>query len=298
MTRGLVTCCDLRFAPGAEALLRSVRKHHPDVRCCCYVPPEELHEISLRLGSLAEVQPCVLPINALPKTLHMLFGRILAVTRKEDVVGYVDSDALFCRPAPELWDVQPGFLNAVEDESQRISDILKGEAKQAFEAQFPDAGSSRGFNTGVFALRPAEWQDLLQRLKAILTVEPYGPVYIRAAQDPSIGLSDQPLLNVLMRGRVRYLPRIFNAHCLYDNPIPPDVRIVHFTSLPKPWMRSFRAHEPAYWYWLKYGLPEAGPLRLALAALWIAFVSPKRMLGRKWRKCIRRIRASAAGNSV
>ena len=83
-----------------------------------------------------------------------------------------------------------------------------------------------------------------------------------------------------MQPRVRYLPRAFNAHHVFDYPIPFRVRLVHFTNVPKPWQPGYPKHEPAYYYWLRYGEVETRFKPLAKAKLRIWLRTPRRLLSR------------------
>ncbi|MEI8140548.1 MAG: hypothetical protein WCI03_11865 [bacterium] len=58
-SRALVTSCNKLFAPGAEALLRSAVRFHPDIERYCYVPQDELDELRKLLGSLAHVDALI-----------------------------------------------------------------------------------------------------------------------------------------------------------------------------------------------------------------------------------------------
>ena len=192
----------------------------------------------------------------------------------EDIVAYMDADVLMCRPAPEIWQVADGCVTAIPDSSGQVSDNVPGDDRATFTRMFPDTAGCKGFNGGVFALRPTEWRDLITRFEGILSDGAFTYNYIM----------DQPMLNALIQPHVRLLPFAFNAHCLFDNRIPYGVRTLHFTSSPKPWMAEFPRHEPAYWYWLKYGLPQASRCTLHAAALRIAVLTPRRLLGRKLRR--------------
>ena len=277
-TKALVTSCDVRFLDGAEALLRSVARFHPDVVRYCFVPARERGDIEARLDTLATVLPPPRAIKGVPAENQINVGRLFAVHPAEEVSAYMDADVLMCRPAPELWELEKGKVNAVPDAATRVSDAVAPQDRETFERHFPGAAGKKGFNAGVFALAPREWRDLPERFEASLAAGAYTYSYIL----------DQPLLNALIQPNVNWLPFEFNAHCLFDNPIPRNVRIVHFTSSPKPWMRAFRAHDPAYAYWLRYGLPQAGVARRCLAALWIAACTPKRLLGRRCRRLLAR----------
>jgi len=166
-------------------------------------------------------------------------------------------------------------VNAVRDTSIMVANNLAGPNRDLFVRQFPDVASHKGANMGVFGLRPSDWKDLPQRFSRALVDGGFGYDYI----------IDQPLLNALIAPHFHWLPFEFNAHCLFDNRISRDVRLVHFTGGgAKPWQAGFPKHEPAYWYWLKYGEQEQSAARLMISALGILLHTPKRLLGRKIRE--------------
>ena len=115
MRRAIVTGCNLGFLPGAAGLLRSVREFHPDVARYCLVPPNEAESCRAGLGDLAEVVTAPRPVRGVPDKplLQLLAARTFIPTFPADVVAWVDCDVVFCRAAPELWDVPPGMVNAV-----------------------------------------------------------------------------------------------------------------------------------------------------------------------------------------
>ncbi|MEI8140545.1 MAG: glycosyltransferase [bacterium] len=273
--RVLVTSCDLRFAEGAEGLLRSVRHCHPEVASICYVPLREVDALVARLGLLARVEAFPVTIEGVPDRSQVTVGRLFAVVPDADAVVYADADVVFCRPAPELWDIEPGKVNAVQDTSRIISDNLAGVNRELFVRQFPEVAFQKGANSGVLGLRPQDWKDLPQRFSDALVKGGF-------QYEPII---DQPMLNALFAPNFRWLPFEYNSHCLFDRRVPRNVRLVHFTGgVKKPWQPGFPKHEPAYWYWLKYGSsPRPSRGHLLLAALWIAVSTPKRKVG----QCVR-----------
>jgi lipopolysaccharide biosynthesis glycosyltransferase len=178
---------------------------------------------------------------------------------------------ILCRPAPELWEVRPGEVVAVMDTAYKVRFMVEPSLRPLYERQFPNVIEGRGFNGGLFALRTAEWRDLADRYDAAFEAGGY-PTH------PKIW--DQPFLNGLMQPNVRYLPRAFNAHHVFDYPIPRDVRLVHFTNVPKPWMPNYPRHEPAYYYWLRYGVGEERFWPLLRANLRIWARTPRRVVSR------------------
>lgn len=276
-TRALVTSCNERFAPGAEALLRSAARYHPDIDRYCFVPADECEALKARMGDVARVLPFPDVVRGIPAANMVNVGRLFVIVPDVDVAAYVDADAILCAPCDALWDVQPGRVNATPDAALCVAHNMALVNRPAFVARHPEVAGQRGVNAGVFALRRREWLDLPDRFEALMKEGRY-------RYDVVI---DQPLLNALFAGHLHYLPAGYNAHGLWDRRVPRDVRIIHFTGYCKPWMPDFPRHEPAYWWWLKHGLPRSSGWQLFLASLRIALWAPKRALGRlvrQWRE--------------
>jgi lipopolysaccharide biosynthesis glycosyltransferase len=277
MTKALVTACNLNHAVGAEALLRGIAKFHPDVHRYCYAPTEEVALLHQRLGNLAKVLPPPREIQGSPKKYQIALARLFAVTLPADVVVYMDSDVIICRPAPELWEVAPDTVNAIQDQGTKILDNVPPQYRDEFSQVFTEASLRKGFNSGVLGLRPHDWRDLPAQYEQLLAKLGY-------KDNPP--MTDQPLLNVLLLDHVRWLSAIFNFHSLFENRIPRNVRIVHFAaSQPiKPWMAIYPKHEMPYYYWVKYGLGERRLSCLLPLLARIVIMAPKRLMGRVYRK--------------
>ena len=266
-----VTGCDAKFVFGAKTLLRDVKKFHPDVARYCVTPAADAEAVAAELGDLAEVFPAPRPIRVIPDKMQPALLKLFTPLVPAEVAVWIDCDMILCRPAPELWDVKPGEVVAVTDTAYKLIYMVEPSLRPQFETQFPAIVEGRGFNGGLFALRTAEWRDLPERYEAAFEAGGY-------SFHPKIW--DQPFLNGLMQPTVRYLPYAFNAHHVFDYRIPRDVRLVHFTNVPKPWMPNYPKHEPAYYYWVRYGTQEtrAWPLLRAKARIWVH--TPKRLVGR------------------
>jgi hypothetical protein len=283
MQKAFVTSIDARFLPGAVAVLRGVQRFHPDVHRYCFVTEDAVDQARQVLGGLAEV---LVPsrVRGVPDEKQTLAARLYAARLPADVVLFCDADACINRPIPEFWVMEPGRVNVVYDASNNISDNLPAEAKPMLFNVFPHLRGAKGFNAGVFALRPADWSDLPERFEAALqqAAFPYYPP-----------MADQPILNGLLLPHANILPDKFNAHVLGVRGIPRDVRITHFTGPEKPWYESFPKHEPAYYYWLKNGVFEDRASVLMQARLRILLHTPRRLIMR--RKIGRTVKRLLAG---
>lgn len=271
MRKAIVTGCDAGFADGAAVLLRDFRRHHPDVARYCVTLPGDAGAVQAKLGDLATVFPTPRPIRGVGDEVQSMLLKLCTPLVDADVAAWVDCDMVLCRPAPELWEVNPGEVVAVMDTAYKLRFMVEPGLRPRYERQFPGIGEGRGFNSGFYAVRAAEWKDLPARYEA---------AYLAGGYEFHPKIWDQPFLNGLMQPNVRYLPRAFNAHHVFDYSIPSDVRLVHFTSLPKPWMPGYPRHEPAYYYWLRYGLGEERFWPLLKAKLRIWRRTPRRLLGR------------------
>lgn len=271
MKLAAVTGCDANFVQGAATLLRDVKRFHPEVARYCITPAKDAFIVQGQLGDLAKVFPAPRFIRVIPDAMQPALLKLFTPLVDADIAVWIDCDMILCRPAPELWQVSPGEVVAVQDTAYKIMFMVEPDLREQFTKQFPAIVEGRGFNGGLFALRCDEWKDLPERYENAFDAGGY-------SHHPKIW--DQPFLNGLMQPKVRYLPRAFNAHHVFDYPIPGDVRLVHFTNVPKPWQASYPKHEPAYYYWLKYGLLENRPLPLLKAKARIWLRTPRRLVSR------------------
>ena len=276
--RAIFTACDRNYLPGAVAMLGSARRHHPDVDRFCMVPPVDEAFAVETLGELATVLTPPRRIAGVTDRLQIAYARVFMVDRTEyDVITWVDSDILFCRPAPELWQVRPQRAVAVRTpDTNRVPHNLPDELREPFRILFPALSNTPGFNSGVFALRPTDWPDLQARIEQLL-------VDLNCADHRHF--FDQPLLNVVFEGRADLLDPTFNWTEMFDTPPDPAVvRLVHFASKPKPWQPGYPTHEPGYWFWVKHGLGETDPAVLSVVRRRILLHTPRRLLGRLFHK--------------
>ena len=275
MRRALFTAGNAAFFPGAEALLAGAARFHPEVARFCMVPAEELEAARGRFGRLAEIIPPPRALAGIPGKMQVSIYKLFAVTLPFESVAYVDADAIFCAPAPELWETAPGKWNVIEDGARSLGCTVPEVMAADFRAQFPGVGERKAFNGGVFALRPAEWRDLPEQYERTLAAggyKTYHPIF------------DQALMNAMIQPRVQWLPFAFNVHNLFDREIPRDARIIHYAAgLCKPWDARYPRHEPQYHYWLRHGLNETRAWPLWKSRLLVAAITPKRLLGRALR---------------
>ena len=279
MSRALFTSCNRAFFPGVEALLAGSARFHPEIPRFCMVPQEELAEARGRFGQLAEILPPPRALAGIPPEMQVSIYKLFAVTLPFEDVAYVDADAIFCAPAPELWETEAGKWNAIQDGARSLAATVPEIMMAEFTRQFPGMGEKKALNSGVFALRPAEWRDLPEQYERLLAAggyRTYHPIF------------DQAMLSAMIPPRVKWLPFSFNVHNLFDREIPRDARVIHYAGGEcKPWDPRYPRHEPQYHYWLKYGLNETRAWPLLKSRLLVAAITPKRLLGRTirhWRE--------------
>lgn len=273
-TRALVTSCNLAFVAGAEALLRSAARFHPDIERYCFVPQEELIELQNRLGSMAHVRAYPDIVKGIPKGNMANVGRLFVTVPDVDVAVYIDADAHLCAPCDRLWEVEPGRVNVVADSSTCVADNMANANRQTFIRKHPEIALVKGFNAGIIGLRKQDWPDLTASFERIVLEGGYSYDYVL----------DQPILNVVFAHHVNFLPFEYNAHGLWDNRIPKHVKVIHYTGRCKPWKKEFPRHEPTYWYWLKYGQVGVPEYTLVWVRLWALVNWPKRVIGRYLRR--------------
>lgn len=184
----------------------------------------------------------------------------------------------FLRPAPELWAVPAGRVHAIQDITPVVLNNLPAAFKDTFREQFPEVSASKGFNSGVLAMRPSDWRDLPERFEAALA---------RCRFPSYTGILDQPLLNTILRSAVAWLPFEYNTTSLSDRPIPKEAPIIHYTGPEKPWMAGFPKHEPSYYKWAKFVLEGTSPLQLFSLRVRILIRTPRRLLARRIRRFLR-----------
>jgi len=277
-SKAVLTGCDLNYLPGAVAMLGSVARHHPEVERFCIVPEAEKTQAEAALGGLAKVITPPRRIPGVIDRLQIAHGKVFASDLSYfEVVAWVDTDIVFCRPAPAIWDVRPGRAVAVRcPDTNRVPHNLPTELRPRFAQLYPVLSAQPGFNGGLFAIRPKDWPDLTSDLHRVL-------IQMQCENHPVY--FDQPLLNVMFGDRVDLLDPTYNWTELYDDPPSArQVRVVHFASKPKPWMTGYPRHEPGYWFWVRHGLAVTDPFRLAAVRARILARTPRRLLGRLWRK--------------
>ncbi len=275
--RAIYTCSDRNYLTGTRSLLRSAARVYPDVARYCFVPESDVGVMTVSLRDIATVVPAPRLLRNVPEPLQMMAARAFGVTLPADVVVYMDSDILVCRPGEELWNVEGKDVRAVMDPAKEMFYNLNGGEPywQQFKNRFPERVGFHGINSGVFALRPVYWNDLPERFEA--AIEGFEWTQVKH-------FADQPFFGAIFLPHVRPLPFVYNAHFAFEIPLPRRVFNMHYTGI-KPWHPEFPHHERAWGYWLKYGLePTPKVWQRVMANLWIGLNIPRCFCSRLFRK--------------
>jgi lipopolysaccharide biosynthesis glycosyltransferase len=275
--RAILTGCDMNYMPGAAALLRSVARHHPNVARYCIVPDRDKVSAEHALAGLATVITPPRPIRGLAERMQVAYGKIfMPLLVPHETTLWLDSDIVVCRPIDELFAVVSGHVRAVcSTPHGKVTHNLPLKLRTRFEDLCPQASREAGFNGGVFALRPTDWPDLVEKIEQMIADLGWSTTDI---------FYEQALLNHLFLGKIDYLPMEYNWTELFDKPPPSSVRVVHFASKPKPWMPGYPKHEPGYWFWVRHGMPRASLSQRMAIRTWVWLNTPRRHISRLIRK--------------
>jgi hypothetical protein len=276
MRLAAVTGCTADFTVGSCALLHGLKKHHPDVERLCYSPADQVAAVQSLLGDRATVMAIPRTLANAPDDPKILasWSRVFLPTLDYDAVAWFDSDVILGRPAPEWWQVPPGKINVVADRAYRIRHMVPHGMEDWYFGRFKLDPNARGFNAGVFAIRPGDHTGLAERFEELL-----GELDVR--KQPFA--MDQGLLNGLLNDKANWLPPEFNAHCIAECGVPRDVRVIHYTGNPKPWAKDYDRSSDGYYYWLRdgEGVEES---RLRMVKLRSLAAKPRRLAYKVMRK--------------
>lgn len=277
MKYAAVTGCTADFTIGTAALLRGLQRHHPDVRRICFTLTGQVAGVQSQLRDLADVRAIPRILANAPDDPKVLasWARVFIPTVDADAVAWFDSDVVLCQPAPEWWQVPHGQVNAVHDRAYRIRHMVPHGMEAWYFKRFPLDPEARGFNAGIFALRPADHPRLAELFEALLAEQD-------ATKQPFA--FDQGLLNGLLLNSANILPPEFNAHCLAECGVPKGVRVIHYTGSPKPWTDGYNRASEGYFYWLRDGEGTTDSARLASVKRQVLRAKPRRFLAKAVRK--------------
>lgn len=165
-----------------------------------------------------------------------------------DKAVYLDSDILLTNDVSNLFfeDIGNYWLSGV---TNLLNNDMKKYTKWKMNLEFPEY-----FNSGILVFNVRNWNDNKLVKKALDLVE----------QNPKLVCPDQDVLNMVCKGRVKYLDMKWNyawQHIVLDSEISSeqraliekykfeDVSIIHYTSGVKPWkLRNWKNPYGKIWW--------------------------------------------------
>lgn len=279
MRLAAVTGCTADFTIGTAALLRTLRRHHPEVQPICFTPNDQVNAVQSLLGDLAQVRKIPRRLANAPDDpkIQVSWSRVFLPAIDADCVAWFDSDVILCRPAPEWWAVPPGKVNVVADRAYRIRHMVPKGFDDWYFRRFPLNPESPGFNAGIMALRPSDHPDLSEKFEQAISDHDVSQLPFAF---------DQGILNGLLHQHLNFLPSKFNAHCLAECGVPHDVRAIHYTGSPKPWSAGYDRNSEGYYHWIKNGADNVSRARLLCVRLRTTAAAPRRFLYKAVRKVL------------
>jgi Lipopolysaccharide biosynthesis proteins, LPS:glycosyltransferases len=193
-------------------------------------------------------------LDCLPRTKvwsRAMYFRLFAFelfSNKLDKLLYLDAD-VFCKgrldelAACDLTGVTAAVIRDVDSMQSKVVERLKD----------PELNGNY-FNSGVLYANLHEWVkgDLTKHTLEMLTQEDNSITY---------KYPDQDVLNILLKGKIKYLPRKFNTiytikselsdktHQKYKETILDETVLIHYTGITKPWHKW--ASYPSVRYYLR-----------------------------------------------
>ncbi len=116
----LYTCSDQDYWIGTRALLRSAAQAYPKVERYCFVPEQQVDAMTEKIRDVATVLPTPRLLRNVPEKRQMMAARVFGITLPADMVVYMDSDIIICRPGNEVWQVEGKDVRAVMDPGKEM----------------------------------------------------------------------------------------------------------------------------------------------------------------------------------
>ncbi|MGX9739265.1 glycosyltransferase family 8 protein [Pseudocitrobacter corydidari] len=180
-------------------------------------------------------------LDCLPRTKvwsRAMYFRLFAFqlfSNKLDKLLYLDAD-VFCKG--RLDELAACDLNGTI--AAVVKDVDSMQKKVVDRLRDPDLQGNY-FNSGVVYANLQEWvkNDLTHRILAMLTHENHDNIVYK--------YPDQDVLNILLKGKIKFLPRKFNTiytikselkdrtHQKYKDTIFDETVLIHYTGVTKPW---------------------------------------------------------------
>ena len=226
---------DDNYCRPMAASIASLCKHNPERNFTFHVMTAGLHkENILKLRQLAEELSTNIVVYALdvsllkdlPTQAHLplpTYFRFLLplILDKAERLYYIDADIVCLHALADLWDrdFQGNIIMAVKD--------LPWMRKKR-EAALKIAPDSY-FNAGMLVINLPAWNEFKVFDKVLEAIR----------ENPQLfRYLDQDGLNLVLNGRVLYLPGIFNCLDISQTELS-EVGLLHFAAHPKPWHLSY-----------------------------------------------------------
>lgn len=183
-------------------------------------------------------------LNVLSEELHLrdyytcatYFRIFIAVMFPEyDKAIYLDGDLAVCCDVADFYDTEIGdnYVAGVRDGAVGAVPVFQDYTKAVLGID-----ANEYFNAGVLVLN----------LKALRDEDFYGKFAGLLKKYKFVVAQDQDYLNVLCRGRVKYLPDEWNAMPVGDATQKlKHPKIIHYNLTAKPWHYSTVAYSPYFW---------------------------------------------------
>lgn len=164
---------------------------------------------------------------------------------------YIDSDIILRDDIGELFDtdLEDNVAGAVPERVMTTVPEFKDYSDRAIEVPHEDY-----VNTGVLVLDLKKMRKMRYLTKMLNIIEKY---------DADLLAPDQDYFNVILKGQIKLLPRIWNTGP--DEPLTKQTKLLHYYLFKKPWHYSDVPHQDLFWDAAK-GTGYYGELQRRLAA--------------------------------
>jgi len=228
-SRCIATSADANYFPALMALLRSIRRVDEDLKVIVFDGGLTLRQKKLVQRS-AEIIPKrpVVRIKGTGKFSYIGNTTLLKLETSEldiEKVLYLDADMLVMENLDPLFDFPEGRVGVVK-EVNSVKNMFRMRHRKYMMDNIDIQWEGRGFNAGLFALRPSEWRDLKE--KAVSLISDFG-------EDIFSKSKDQQLLNIIFNGKTHEFPSRYNFSPFYDDKRAEQPAIIHYLSEVKPW---------------------------------------------------------------
>lgn len=245
LPRCVATSCDANYFPALMALLRSLKRTNPDLPVVVFDGGLTRRQArrARRFATLIPKKP-FMRIEGRGKFEYigdttLLKFEVESLDSKK--VLYLDADTVVLEDLRPLFDFPRNSVGVVR-EVNSLKNMFRLQHRQRLMSSIDLDWEKPGFNAGLFALRPREWQGLAGRAKEL--IKKFGTEVFSKSKD-------QQLLNIIFRDRIHDFPRRYNFAPFYDETGRHQPAVLHYLTRCKPWhhdypvghrYREFRSH--------------------------------------------------------